>query len=116
MYYSDNTDLLLQTFKIKTNQRCVIITVSIKDCQALSQKNQRLLKIPDIFCKMLDLSDTENYRAKYFMDTKEKLMFRGSCYDLCLWRLYKTLSFPTAKPFLCSIQSGFRKKKSHFYL
>jgi len=38
MHYLDNTDLLLQTFKIKTSQRYRKITVPIKDYQAFSQE------------------------------------------------------------------------------
>lgn len=77
-------------------------------------RHQRLLKLPDIFCKMLGPSDSENYRAKCFTATKEKLMFRGSCYNLCLWRLYKTMSFPTAKPFFMFYSVWFQKEKKPF--
>lgn len=51
MHYLDNMDLLLQTFKIKTSQRYIKITVSIKDSQAFSQEIKDFLKYQLSFVK-----------------------------------------------------------------
>lgn len=79
----------------------------------LPPKKSKTFKNARYLCKMFSPSATENYRAKNFMDTQEKLIFRGSCYDLSLWRIYTTMPFPTAKPFYTPLV---KKEKMSFYL
>ena len=63
---------------------------------------------------MLNPSDTENYRAKYFMDTKKSLCSEVLVMTYLSGDHIRQCLFPLQNLFMCSVQSGFGKKKGHF--
>lgn len=89
--------------------------MSIKDFQAFSQEIKEILKYQISFVKCL-IPQIQRTTDKKTSWTQKKLMFGGSCYDLSLWRLNKTTSFPTAKPFYMFCSVWFWKEKSHLSL